>query len=138
MPHSLEKISRKANTYKQTTLICLALLIATYTCRFFWLVPPVGASPLLIWSIHTLPMLLFLPGLTLGKPRTYAWFCFILLIYFCSSVITGFHVPHILGYLGIIESILLSILFITAMYGARWFGLLANNGISYKEAKKNQ
>ena len=138
MTHSLDKITRKATFYKQVTLTCLALLITTYTCRFFWLVPPPeGASPMVIWAIHAIPLMLFLPGIIHDKPRVYAWFCFILTIYFCMSVVTGFAVPHILGYLGIIESVLQCVIFISAMFGARWFGLLANNGISYKEAKKS-
>ena len=57
------------------------------------------------------------------------------MIYFCDSVITAFAIPHTLGYLGLAQSITISVLFVAAMYATKWYGLIANNGISNRKKK---
>ncbi|OUS29260.1 hypothetical protein A9Q99_09105 [Gammaproteobacteria bacterium 45_16_T64] len=141
MNYPMDTLRSKASRCKQLTLINVAILLAVYALQFLWAAPEAHATnnnpQWIMLAIYIVPLLLFVPGIYSGKARTYAWFCFILMIYFCGSVISSFAVPHPLGYLGIAQSITICLLFITAMYAAKWFGLIANNGISNRKKKNS-
>ncbi|WP_207062030.1 DUF2069 domain-containing protein [Motiliproteus sp. SC1-56] len=93
-------------------------LIAVITLWLFWLSPPERANPFSIWIFQVLPLLLFLPGVLAGKPRVHAWLCFVILLYFCGAVLTA-TVPQLRLY-GLLQCLLTSVLFTSAMLYARW------------------
>ena len=135
----LINLNAKANRCRQASLLCLACLAAFYAAQFLWAAPSAHVSdPNPQWlklGLYIIPLALFAPGMATGKAVAYAWFCFLLMIYFCDSVITAFAIPHTLGYLGLAQSITICVLFVAAMYATKWYGLIANNGISNRKKK---
>lgn len=140
MNYPMDTLRAKAARCKLFSLVSITLLLSVYAVQFLWAAPNAHAtdnSPQwVVLAVYIVPLLLFVPGIYGGNPRTYAWFCFIIMIYFCDSVITSFAVPHLLGYLGIVQSITICVLFVSAMYAAKWFGLIANNGVSNRKKKQ--
>jgi len=141
MNELLESLHLKANRCKTASLVSFTVLISLYLLQFLWVAPNAhltdNSAQWILLSVYIVPLLLFAPGLKAGKARTYAWFCFMLMIYFCDSVVTAFAIPHVLGYLGVAESLTICFLFTTAMYATKWYGLIDNNGVSNRK-KKNQ
>lgn len=141
LENTLAPLRHKATRCKQTAIASLAMLIALYTAQFIWVAPNAhltnNSPQWFMLAIYIIPLLLFAPGIITGQARTYAWFCFILMLYFCDTVITAFAVPHTLGYLGIAESLTIVVLFCASMYAAKWYGLIANNGISNRKKKSD-
>ncbi|PCJ47433.1 MAG: hypothetical protein COA99_00980 [Moraxellaceae bacterium] len=141
MNHPLELLHPKALRCKKATLACLVILIVCYIIQFIWVAPNANTkvnSPQ--WGslcLYVIPLLLFTLGIYFNSARAYAWFCFILMLYFCDSVISAFAIPHALGYLGVIESITIAILFTAAMYATKWYGLIANDGVSNRSKNKD-
>ena len=45
---------------------------------------------LIIWAIQLLPLAILLPGLIRGGYRSYAWLCYVVMIYFMAAVINVF------------------------------------------------
>ncbi len=113
-------LKRKANISHQLTLIFLLASLALFALWYLLIQPPVKASPWLIALFHIIPIALFLPGIIKRNPRTYIWLCFFILLYFCEGVINAFLLPMVQGWLGLAESLLITALFIAAMYAARW------------------
>ena len=141
LENSLDQLRHKATRCKHASIASLVVLIALYTAQFIWIAPNAhltdNSPQWFMLAIYIVPLLLFAPGIIAGQARTYAWFCFILMLYFCDTVITAFAVPHALGYLGIAESLAVVVLFSAAMYAAKWYGLIANNGISNRKKKNS-
>ena len=135
----IENLQAKASHCKQASLVFLVGLITLYAVQFLWVAPSAHASdPNPQWlklAFYSIPLLLFVPGMVANKAAAYAWLCFLLMIYFCDGVITAFAIPHTLGYLGLAQSILICLLFIATMYATKWYGLIANNGISNRKKK---
>ena len=67
------------------------------------------ATPV-IWLIQTLPLLIFLKGLLQNNLRTYAWMCFVVLLYFTHGVLLAFDPPR--RWLGVTEVLLCVIMFV--------------------------
>ena len=67
------------------------------------------ATPV-IWLIQTLPLLIFLKGLVQNNPRTYAWMCFVVLLYFTRGVLLAFDPSR--RWLGGTELVLCVIMFV--------------------------
>ena len=141
LENTLDHLRRKATRCKHTSVASLIVLIALYAAQFIWIAPDAhltdNSPQWFMLAIYVIPLLLFAPGILTEQARTYAWFCFILMLYFCDTVITAFAVPHTLGYLGIAESLTVVVLFSAAMYAAKWYGLIANNGVSNRKKKNN-
>ncbi len=141
LENTLDPLRHKATRCKHISLASLIVLIALYAAQFIWIGPNAhltnNSPQWFMLAIYVIPLLLFAPGMLTEQARTYAWFCFILMLYFCDTVITAFAVPHTLGYLGIAESLTVVVLFSAAMYAAKWYGLIANNGISNRKKKKS-
>lgn len=77
-----------------------------------------GANPLVIVSVLTVPLLIFLPGIALGNVRAHAWLCFAINLYFIYGVQTCF-VPGKQLYGGILVAT--SVLYFVAALGyVRW------------------
>ncbi|GAA3939525.1 DUF2069 domain-containing protein [Litoribacillus peritrichatus] len=73
---------------------------------------------LILLTIQVLPLLAFLPMLRKPTARTFQWFCFALLLYFMIAVLNVFS-PG-MYYIGIIESVIVGLLFVAAMMLGRW------------------
>ena len=115
-----DALVRKADLSHQLTLICLLGCMLLFALWYWLIAPPTNASPSLIALFHILPLSFFLPGISKRKPRTYIWLCFFILLYFCEGVLNAFLLPTTQGWLGLAESLLMTILFVAAMYAARW------------------
>lgn len=51
------------------------------------LLPMGGRDPnITMWAVHSLPLLIFLPGLWRGDVRSFAWLAFAILMYFLVTV----------------------------------------------------
>lgn len=142
MINTLETLHQKADRCRVASLCSLAVLVLLYASQFLWVAPNAhltdDSAQWLTLGLYIIPLLLFAPAMKSGNARAYAWLCFLLMIYFCDSVITAFAVPHTLGYLGVAESLAICLLFTTAMYAAKWYGLIANNGVSNRKKKNTQ
>jgi len=75
-------------TLKKTTLIGYFGLLFFMPLWLLVLNPSSGLSPTLSLMFFTLPLLFPLKGLLQGKPYTYAWSNFIVMIYFLHSLTT--------------------------------------------------
>jgi len=100
------------------TLGSYAGLLILFSLWYLLLAPAQSSHPWVIWLVHLLPLLAFLPVIAKGNPRGHAWLCFVLLLYFMEAVLAAL-VPTT-RWLGLIESLLLVTLFTGAMLYARW------------------
>jgi uncharacterized membrane protein len=115
MTTSHDKLAASSRTVVLVTYVVL-LLLFTYTTI---IVPPLQREPsYLVLMMHLLPLLLFLPGMLRGNPRSYIKLCFILLLYFMLSVANMF-IPEY-GWYPWLETAVLVVLFVAAMMHARW------------------
>lgn len=77
-----------------------------------------NGAPGIIWAFKLVPLLVFLPGMCRGNPRTFIWLSFVSLGYFTILVQRLFAQPHsplvICGLTAVV------ILFISAMLFVRW------------------
>ena len=76
------------------------------------------ATPV-IWLIQTLPLLIFLKGLLQNNLRTYAWMCFVVLLYFTHGVLLAFDPPR--RWLGVTEVLLCVIMFVAIILYIRQY-----------------
>ena len=111
-------LESKARISGMITRITFIALLVFYTLRFNWGAPASSDHPWVIWLIYMLPLIGFTPAVLRGKARPHAWLCFVLLIYFLGAVLTA--IQPKLAMLGWIESLLLVVLFSSAMLFARW------------------
>jgi len=131
-----ENLEQKARIAANLTITLLATLVIYFLIWHFWIAPPpVGARPIVIWGIHAIPLLLFFPQMLRRKPRAYAWFCFVIPFYFCQGVGASFAIPSITGILHLLEALLASLVFISAMFAARWLGILQREEQSREQPK---
>lgn len=114
------QLEKRARLSHQLTIGLLFACFALFGLWWGLILPPAKADPWLISLFHIVPLALFLPSLLKRKPKAYIWFCFIVLLYFCEGVINAFALPHLMGWLGLIETLLITAVFITSMYAARW------------------
>lgn len=125
-PIVVEELKPKADISHLIAISSHIALIVFFALWFFVIAPPATASAMVIFSVHALPLALFLPALIKRHPRTYAWLCFFVLFYFCQGTINTFLLPSLPGILGLIETILTTVLFLSAMMCTRWYGQIAN------------
>ncbi|WP_255473873.1 DUF2069 domain-containing protein [Ketobacter nezhaii] len=104
-------------------MAALISMIVLFLLWFFVLLPP--THPLTIASIHIVPLLLFLPAILRRNPRSFAWLCFVVLLYFCQGSVTAFALPQLLGKIGLTEALLTTWLFCASMMASRYHGQLA-------------
>lgn len=83
----------------------------------------------------TLPLLFPLKGLLQGKPYTYAWSNFIVLIYFMHSLTTMWVLPEDMIW-AVLELIFASTMFLGATYYAKYRGQELGLSIRQKKDKK--
>lgn len=78
-------------------------------------------NPFIIIVLQWFPLLIFLPGMLKGNPRSLAVLCFVALVYFCGSVMNSV-LSGSQGIYAMVESIVVSVLFTSAMLYARYKG----------------
>jgi uncharacterized membrane protein len=110
------------NTYYQPTqrLFWLTLIGLLTLFGYSKLIMPEQIERIhwILLGIQSLPLLAFVPFLLKPTSRTFQWFCFMLLWYFIVAVVSVFH-PG-MYYIGILESVLVGLLFTAAMMLGRW------------------
>lgn len=106
-----------AKITRQISLLSYVALLAVFTLGTL-VYPSCNRSPnTVIWVVHVLPLLVFLPGMLKQNVRSYVWMTFLLLGYFMMSVSTVFACPSTLM---LLEVGLIVVLFIAAMMYVRW------------------
>ena len=88
----------------------LTLLTAWYS----WLAPPVHFPRALLLIIMLVPLLFPLRGLLHGRKYTFAWSCFLALLYFIHGVMEAYS-SEVTRHLGLIEVLCTSVWFVAAM-----------------------
>ena len=111
-------LNSKARASRGVTLASYTGLLILFTLWYLLIAPAKSEHPWVIWLIHIVPLLAFLPVVWRGYPRGHAWLCFVLLLYFMEAVLAAFN--PMTRWLGLVESALLVTLFTGAMMFARW------------------
>lgn len=112
----------KLSHESQKLIIARALSWLLYGSLIFaysiWQLTREGGPSYFFWAVQLIPLLLVLPGLKAGNPRSYIWLCFLLLLYFIKGV-DGVISPSRawIDYVVLSVSVLL---FISAMLTSRW------------------
>ncbi len=102
-----------------TRLLYVGLLV--FFCIWYLLVsPPHTANPWIIWLIHAIPLLCFLPGVIKASPRAFAWLCFVILVYFCEGSIYALSPDQ--ATMGLLECLLTLLFFSSAIIFIRCNG----------------
>ncbi len=115
----------KVRIARIVTHLLLAFLIASFCV---WQVSrPTGPS-VFFWVVQLLPLVILIPGLRQGNPRTYIWLCFVLLAYFIKGV-DGIVSPSRawIDYVTLTVSV---VLFVTAMIASRWISLTSRPSLA--------
>lgn len=88
----------------------LALLTAWYS----WIAPSTHFPTALVLIIMLVPLLFPLRGLLHGRKYTFAWSCFLALLYFTHGVMEAYS-SELTRHLGLLEVLFTSLWFIAAM-----------------------
>jgi len=88
----------------------LTLLTAWYG----WLAPPTHFPTALVLMIVLIPLLFPLRGLLNGRKYTFAWSCFLALLYFIHGVMEAYS-SELTRHLGLVEVLCTSVWFVAAM-----------------------
>jgi len=88
----------------------LALLTAWYS----WLAPATYLPTALVLFLAVVPLLFPLRGLLHGRKYTFAWSCFLALLYFTHGVMEAYS-PEVTRHLGQLEVLFTSLWFVAAM-----------------------
>lgn len=103
------------------TVICYFAILVSFTAWYLFIHPVDTANPWVIWLLHFLPIAAFIKVIQRGEPRGHAWLCFLLILYFNEAVLAATTIEYSMWY-GIINTFLITTLFISAMMYARWAG----------------
>ena len=119
---------------KKITLVSYFSLLVFMPLWLIVLSPSQGLSPILSLCMFTLPLLFPMKGLLKGNPYTFAWANFVLMIYFLHSL-TTFVVSKEDRVWAIVEFVLVSIMFLSASYYAKYRG--QELGLSIRKKKES-
>lgn len=111
-------LAQKVKASHLVTKFSYIALLLLFTAWYLFIAPAKGDNPWVIWLVHFLPLLGFVGVVFRGDARGHAWLCFLLLFYFLGAVLATLMPPT--RWLGLSESILLGVLFTSAMMFARW------------------
>jgi len=78
----------------------------------------ITGAPVIVWAARLLPLLIFVPGMVRGRPRSFIWLCLVCLLYFIAGVEKLFANPA--DGLAIYGMISVVLLFIAAALYVRW------------------
>lgn len=126
MSKSYQQLSSLSHRW---VLVNFAVLLVVFSLNtLVW--PSCARSPnWVIWIIHVLPLVVFIPGLIKQNIRSFIWMTMILLGFFMASVSTAFACKSALM---LTEVILIGSLFTSAMLYIRW------RSRALKQATENQ
>ena len=74
----------------------LVVLVSYYALLGYFLLSSLlyysrlNLAAIAVWLVQILPLLLFASGLHRNRLRTYAWMCFVILLYFTHGVLVAF------------------------------------------------
>lgn len=125
---SAEQLAARVQISALATRAQLVALVVLFALWTFWWQPPGDANPLVIWLVQSLLLLAFMPSIFKGQPRPHIWLCFVILIYFCFGVVSAMGGNP----LGVLQTLLSTGLFTSAMMYGRWKSLL--NGLNSPQA----
>ncbi|MGB0467252.1 MAG: DUF2069 domain-containing protein [Pontibacterium sp.] len=108
----------KATLSRRITVLSYCSLLLLFTVWHLVIMPVPDANPWIILFFQTFILLAFAPTIVSGSPRGHAWLCFVLLLYFIQAVLAATNTHTFV--LGLTASILISILFTSAMMYTRW------------------
>jgi len=103
------------------TVGCYFALLISLSAWYLVIHPVNTANPWVIWLLHFLPLAAFIKVIQRGEPRGHAWLCFLLILYFNEAVLAATTVLAS-RYYGILNTLLITVLFCSAMMYARWAG----------------
>lgn len=103
----------------QINVLLLTLLLAALTLWIFVINPPTVDRPYIIWLVQIVPLSIMIPGVLKGNPRSFAWLCFIILLYFTTAILATYESPS--EPYGWIKLALCVSLFVTAMLYVRCY-----------------
>ncbi|MEW6992030.1 DUF2069 domain-containing protein [Colwelliaceae bacterium 6441] len=119
-------------SHKKIALIGYFSLLIYMPIWLLVISPSEGLSPMLTLIMFTLPLLFPLKGLVQGKPYTFAWSNFIVMIYFLHSLTTIWVSEDDLVW-GILELLFATMMFISGSYYAKYRG--QELGLSIRKKK---
>ncbi|MFT6916551.1 MAG: putative membrane protein [Motiliproteus sp.] len=118
---SSTQLTQRVRLSALATRVQLLGLILVFALWTFWISPPPGANPLVIWLVQTALLLAFVPSVFKGGSRPHIWLCFVILLYFCFGAVYAMGGST----LGLLMALLSSGLFCTSMLYARWNSTLS-------------
>ncbi|NQV69076.1 MAG: DUF2069 domain-containing protein [Pseudohongiella sp.] len=110
MTHSTAVLPANIQRTKTAILLTYYALIAYFAVSATIIFDEIRLASLVIWLLQTIPLLLFALGLHRAQLRTYAWLCFVVLLYFMHAVMVAFQAERL--WLGLIEVTLCTALFV--------------------------
>ncbi|QOL25184.1 DUF2069 domain-containing protein [Thalassotalea sp. LPB0316] len=124
-------------TYRKIALIGYFSLLVYMPLWLIVLAPSQSLSPTLSLIMFTLPLVFPLKGILQGKPYTYAWANFIVMIYFLHSLTTLWVAPEERIFAAL-ELLFASLMFYGGTYYAKYRGQELGLSIREKKADKNE
>ncbi len=121
-------------THKKIALAGYFSLLIYMPLWLIWLNPTSGLSTTLTLVMFTLPLLFPMKGLIQGKPYTYAWANFIVMLYFLHSL-TTLWVSRTDILWASIELFFATVMFISGTYYAKYRGQELGLSIRTKKSK---
>ncbi len=112
-------LKQKMQWSRSITIVSFAGLLVLYTLWYLFIHPIQTGKPWVIWALHFLPLAAFIPTIKSGNPRSHAWLCFVLLLYFNEAVLAA-TTNETTRLFGIIDTLLVATLFTASMMYARW------------------
>ena len=88
--------------------------LALLTVWYSWLAPSTHFPTALVLSVMLIPLLFPLRGLLHGRKYTFAWSCFLALLYFTHGVMEAYS-SDVNRHLGLFEVVFSSLWFVAAM-----------------------
>lgn len=110
MNQSTRELPQNIQRIRLATLATYYALLAYFAINAALVFEEIRLASLAIWLIQIIPLLIFVIGLHRTRLRTFAWLCFVVLLYFIHGVLVAFQPQRL--WLGIIEITLCSLLFV--------------------------
>lgn len=115
MTASWQPVPASVNIARQATLISYFGLLGLFTGKA--IVNVMTGMPatvaIFLWLVGVLPLSIFIPGLRRNNLRTYAWMCFMILMYFLHAVTLAFSTGSL--FYGLLYTLLCTVLFCAAV-----------------------
>ncbi|MBB3047396.1 putative membrane protein [Litorivivens lipolytica] len=115
---SAESLQAKADLAWRVLLVCFVIELVVLTLTTWWLHQEGRQPSLTIWLVRIVPLLVFVPGMLKRNPRSLAWLCFVILMYFMIAVTEAMSPLRL--WINHIEVALSVVIFLSAMMTIRW------------------